>query len=237
MNCIIPTEKHDDIVALYSAGHSTREIGAIYGCSWSTIVKVLKSKGVFLKKQTLSDEQKKDIVDLYVKGGRTKDIAAKYRSCAPRIVKILKQNHVELRITTTGLSLTTPSFAPRPCKKCGVLKPIEQFAKHNKVKTGYGVLCLICENERCRAKTYLKQFNISVKQYDELLLKQSGGCAICGVIASFLENGRSKRLAVDHCHTTGQVRGLLCENCNRGLGLFKDEPERLKAAIVYLSEC
>ena len=65
-----------------------------------------------------------------------------------------------------------------------------------------------------------------------MLDEQGGGCAICQKTPE--ENGR--RLAVDHNHTTGDVRGLLCTQCNVGLGNLGDSVERLRSAIRYLNE-
>jgi hypothetical protein len=62
-----------------------------------------------------------------------------------------------------------------------------------------------------------------------MLYKQGGKCGICGSVS----NG--KRLAIDHDHETGRVRGLLCQQCNTALGLFKDQVELLKKAIDYLT--
>lgn len=59
-------------------------------------------------------------------------------------------------------------------------------------------------------------------------------CAICKEPQSVLLKGELKRLAVDHCHKTKKIRGLLCDNCNKGLGLFKDKPELLNSASEYL---
>ena len=84
--------------------------------------------------------------------------------------------------------------------------------------------------EQRRTRT-LRQYGITPTDYDRLLDKQGGGCAICGV--EFGHAG-SPRLAVDHCHQTGRVRGLLCSNCNQGLGKFGDDPSRLDRAGVYL---
>jgi hypothetical protein len=64
-----------------------------------------------------------------------------------------------------------------------------------------------------------------------MLLAQGGGCAICG---SDEIRGFGKRLAIDHCHFSAKVRGILCGNCNRGIGAFANEPERLDAAAAYL---
>lgn len=81
-------------------------------------------------------------------------------------------------------------------------------------------------------KSNLKnRYGLTPGAYDELLAAQGGACAICrGDVA-----GKSKKyFSVDHDHTSGRVRGLLCEGCNFGLGKFKDSPELLQAAISYL---
>lgn len=72
--------------------------------------------------------------------------------------------------------------------------------------------------------------DMTVDRFNVLLAEQDGGCAICGV-----ELGpRAKTTHVDHCHTTGTVRGILCSTCNRVLGLAKDDPARLRASADYL---
>lgn len=83
---------------------------------------------------------------------------------------------------------------------------------------------------RLRDLKLRERFGISVDDYDEMLLKQHGVCAICG---GYCASGR--RLAVDHCHETGRVRGLLCARCNIGLGFFdKDGGDLLLSAVEYL---
>lgn len=77
-------------------------------------------------------------------------------------------------------------------------------------------------------------FGITSADYDALLDSQGGGCAICGATEG---SRRGERLAVDHCHAAGHVRGILCSNCNQGLGKFKDDIERLCKAIEYLRRC
>jgi hypothetical protein len=78
-------------------------------------------------------------------------------------------------------------------------------------------------------RTKMKQKGITVEEYDARLEAQDGLCAICRQL-----NASVRRLAVDHNHETGEIRGLLCSHCNRALGLFKDDPALLKAAIDYL---
>jgi len=65
-----------------------------------------------------------------------------------------------------------------------------------------------------------------------MLKEQGGGCAICGETKPL--KGKNY-LCVDHCHETGEVRGILCHACNTGLGKFKDSPELLHTAINYLT--
>lgn len=75
-----------------------------------------------------------------------------------------------------------------------------------------------------------KQYGINLEQYNQLLAEQNANCAICGLNQSEIPLG----LAVDHNHKTNCVRGLLCLNCNQGIGKFKDDPELLLKAIGYL---
>lgn len=82
------------------------------------------------------------------------------------------------------------------------------------------------------AKNIEKKYGITAETYFEMLDAQEGTCALCDRSHA----GEVKRLAVDHCHTTGVVRGLLCEACNRALGMFHDCPERLLKAVEYLNK-
>jgi hypothetical protein len=76
------------------------------------------------------------------------------------------------------------------------------------------------------------RYGITAEQFNEMLARQNGVCAICGQ-----DNTRfGKRLAIDHDHDTGDVRGLLCNSCNGALGLFKDDVDTLKKAIEYLQK-
>lgn len=81
-----------------------------------------------------------------------------------------------------------------------------------------------------------KYFKMGAADYDAMLKKQDGACAICKQPERTLikRTGKIKGLSVDHCHGSGKVRGLLCTACNYGVGAFKDDPALLRRAIVYL---
>jgi hypothetical protein len=80
-----------------------------------------------------------------------------------------------------------------------------------------------------RDQYYRRTFGISADEFDDLLAAQGGGCAICGVTPT-----RAASLHLDHCHGSGELRGILCLSCNQGLGNFADDPARLERAAAYL---
>lgn len=85
--------------------------------------------------------------------------------------------------------------------------------------------------DRRLAEQQARKYGVTVEWIAERTAEQEGRCAICGDPPT-----DGKRLHVDHCHTTGQPRGLLCTRCNPGLGYFRDNPALLSAAIDYLKE-
>lgn len=86
-----------------------------------------------------------------------------------------------------------------------------------------------------RRSRFKRQFGITPEHYDAMFEAQGGVCAICGEPETLVDPRKGpRRLAVDHDHETGRVRGLLCGNCNNGLGRFKDSPILLAAALAYL---
>ena len=84
------------------------------------------------------------------------------------------------------------------------------------------------QNQKYKLK---HRYDLTLDQYNQLLYEQGFACKICGITAK----DYGKTFAVDHDHTTGKVRGLLCSNCNTGLGLLNDDVETLAKAIIYLS--
>lgn len=135
----------------------------------------------------------------------------------------------------------------RTCSRCSESKPIEAFTlmngKRANNRTSTCTPCRTKYNKSRRARNpehvynierrskFKTQYGITIEEYDAMLKQQGGACAICGVDKP---SGRTTHFAVDHCHTTGAVRGLLCTKCNRGLGLFNDDTIRIERAVKYL---
>lgn len=80
---------------------------------------------------------------------------------------------------------------------------------------------------RMRDNHLRKKYGITQVEYETMLVRQHGGCAIC--------QKKPKRLAVDHCHRLGRIRGLLCRECNVAIGLFNENPHIMIEAIAYVT--
>lgn len=87
-----------------------------------------------------------------------------------------------------------------------------------------------------RGKDFLRKYGIDFARYQEMLLEQKGVCAVCEKPETKIQNGTIRLLSVDHDHTTGAVRGLLCANCNLAVGYACDDVTVLQRAIVYLEK-
>ena len=140
------------------------------------------------------------------------------------------------------------SVGIKTCKTCGEDKPIEKFKKDKSYSGGYRPHCIPCCNaydlesyhQHKHKKEYsygnnkdkhLKRlYGISYKEYQVMLEAQGGRCAICAT-----DKPGKRAFAVDHCHDTGNVRGLLCTNCNTGIGNLQDNIGLLERAIEYLT--
>lgn len=126
------------------------------------------------------------------------------------------------------------------CTKCEQSKPFGEFDVHHQGVKGpvYHARCKPCRRDDqyigIRRRTFEKIYGITLEQYDEMLRAQGGVCAICDKPEWVIQKGKLRMLSVDHDHLTGVVRGLLCSNCNRAIGLLNDDMDTLKKAIHYL---
>jgi recombination endonuclease VII len=123
------------------------------------------------------------------------------------------------------------------CSSCRQWKPLIEFPRNRRSKDGFHCYCKPCHNRIGREyKTrryggnrhyhWLQRYGVTAAQVDRLIDAQGGVCAICR---------RPRPEHVDHDHVSGKVRGVLCFNCNGGLGQFGDDEEWLAAAIEYLT--
>lgn len=110
-------------------------------------------------------------------------------------------------------------------------------AKECRIETcdSYSYAKGLCHAHYIKQRKWKAQ-GVDADRYQEMLHEQGGVCAICHQPerAPDKASGKTKDLAIDHCHKTGAVRGLLCSNCNRALGLFNDDPELLAKASNYV---
>jgi hypothetical protein len=133
------------------------------------------------------------------------------------------------------------------CRKCQNISTIESRNKHIEKWRAYSNKYNATRKEahkqyykdnlsHIKSLVLFKKFGITYEQYNQMLEEQNGVCAICGNKETALDNQSHKirALTVDHNHKTGKVRGLLCMNCNRCLGLLKDSTDVLQSTINYL---
>jgi hypothetical protein len=88
--------------------------------------------------------------------------------------------------------------------------------------------------DKDKANELRRRFGIELSEYNQMHDNQGGVCAICGKPETSTIRGKTLQLAVDHCHTTGKIRGLLCSHCNHGIGKFGDKIDLLQKAANYL---
>ena len=110
------------------------------------------------------------------------------------------------------------------CRHCKLDLPLYRFHKDNKRANGLYNICRSCRSKHRRL------ILISDAEYKEILESQNNQCAICGTDASEYKS----LLNVDHDYKTQKIRGLLCTNCNMGLGHFKDSLSNLHRALMYI---
>ena len=134
----------------------------------------------------------------------------------------------------------------KQCQACNKTKPVSEFFKSMQTKDGLFSYCKPCKVDANRKSddkrrsanrvAFLNQrrgwhlktkYGITIEKYNELVLTQNGKCLVC-------EGKLDDKLCVDHDHKTGKIRALLCQDCNRGLGMFKESVDSLKRAIKYL---
>lgn len=141
------------------------------------------------------------------------------------LTKVCTRCHEEKELSLFVKSKPSKDGTRSHCKKCNGLyyakRRVEQYDKVREY-----------EKKNHRPRMLMSMYGLTLADYATLLSSQDNSCAICHAHSSTF----TKNLAVDHCHTTGKIRGLLCPQCNKGLGLFKDSQQNLQKAIDYLKK-
>jgi hypothetical protein len=114
----------------------------------------------------------------------------------------------------------------RECSRCEMMLELDQYTKHEIGYLGISPYCKSCAAER----HLISKYGLTSADKTRMHQEQNGSCAICRELVA-LEN-----IHVDHCHTSGKVRGLLCGACNKAIGLLKDDPKRCIVMAEYLNE-
>ena len=137
------------------------------------------------------------------------------------------------------------------CCLCQEKKNIDDFGKRKDSANKRKYFCKKCDSKRKRKwesenpekvklmaeNQKFKKFGITRDDYYLMFKNQNGVCAICNQPETMINKlGNTNMLAVDHCHVNNYVRGLLCSKCNVAIGLFKEDIENLKSAILYLQK-
>lgn len=136
----------------------------------------------------------------------------------------------------------------KKCTKCQIEKPLSEYSKKNSKnrKPATQPRCKSCaaedtkewnlKNKETARERYLQtRYGMSETEYNARLLAQNNSCPLCGKEFNHGDFGPDSPV-VDHCHSHGHIRGILCNECNRGLGYFHDNPEALRMAAKYLEE-
>jgi len=162
--------------------------------------------------------------------------------------RFVRGHSVRKRERTYQQAYRDDSKELRECGGCGVEKPVNEFTKMKRSPDGLGFWCIACRRayhertygyrrekmiESARLRHLRIEFGITGMQWQEMFQAQGGVCALCRRPERRMGNyGKVKRLAVDHDHTTGRIRGLLCHDCN----LMVYWVEKISAEMFHLME-
>lgn len=134
------------------------------------------------------------------------------------------------------------------CSSCGQNRELIFFEPSSRYRSGYRSQCKKCRYDRqvlSRQESHLNnKYGITLSDYNSLLTKQNGTCAICKLpetrvvrnAPTIRGSNKPSNLPVDHDHKTGRIRGLLCTKCNLALGYFQDDVALLRSAVEYLTK-
>lgn len=250
------------VLDAYSGGLSIMDTSRVTGVSKWRVERIIANAGVARSLATqyetgmsasgrrigrpakeIAPEDLEALLQAYGEGTSARQLARRYGLNHHRVTDIVREATGQASLTKGGyggggrmpgtVDRSAETAGMMVCAHCREEKAIEEFVENASGKyNGRMVYCKPCWSSKVTRKAALRfKYDISVDRYHEMFEKQGGVCAICRQPET--SKGRS-RLSVDHCHSTERVRGLLCSNCNHGLGHFRDSIELMNEAIDYL---
>jgi len=230
-------EQRSEIIRRYIGGEWVQSIAPDFSCSVGTISKNLKEWGIEVKKRVpmrpFEPLQVERILELYKEGVGLEEIGTEVGCSRASIARVVRESGGVIR--RRGKPQKCFDFGgQKQCSTCRELKPKIAYALHSTTHDGLQPRCRTCSATTTQEGRLKRKFGMTPADYDTMLAGQTGLCAICGNPETRMKFGKPTQLAVDHCHTTGKVRGLLCSKCNCFLGLAKDDTAYLDKAKAYL---
>lgn len=132
-----------------------------------------------------------------------------------------------LRCLTCRRKVTTSDLAPGKASIC--LRCVVQVAEANRTRPTPEAGAYMKKWNAERLLGRVRKYGLTMEQYEAMREACQYSCEICGA-----REQADHDLHIDHCHDTGKVRGLLCQFCNNGLGMFRDDTDRMATAVAYL---
>lgn len=176
-----------------------------------------------------------EIVQRYKSGESCAVIAQAIGSNYWTVSRRLKAAGVELRPSVVKCPIIRPISDTRRCSACQCTYPLEQFVKNKSQPGGRAYECVECAASSKIKRELARLYGLTVTEYEAMRLAQGGKCLICDrpelISARW---GTPVRLGVDHCHSTGVIRGLLCYDCNVAIARLGDDPTRIRKCAEYL---
>lgn len=212
---------------LYAEGRTLKEVGEALGFAEMTVHTNFRREGVTTRaavpNRMALDESLAMAEDYKVMS--IQDIAKKYGCTAAAAYRALSAVGVDFQGQSPAEAAQRGEFR---CAACRQFKTHDAYQLGSSFSVGHSYICKECTRWIRREETY----GITREQYDRLLQEQGGRCAICGT--AHVPTDMHPDLVIDHDHSTGKVRGLLCPNCNQGIGHLKDSAETTDRASAYL---
>lgn len=172
----------------------------------------------------------KPLTSFYKASRATDGLQARCKRCHAARVRFYR-----LRLKQLNSERELPSGYTKRCPRCQLTQPARDFHRNASTRDGLHWVCRTCNTKsdaygrQVERRRRFRTYDITAEEVEDLLRRQRQCCAICGIGFTGTE------FHIDHWHASGIVRGLLCRRCNTALGLLKDDPVRLRAAIRYLA--